>query len=116
MSEFERALEELARDLEGLKAAVIFETSGIELALWGEADFEAVTAEAAELWKAAAGAEALGGESLEGLSIQTTTGSWQVLPVGGDYLVALVAAPDVPPGKLRFCAVEWTRDHREAFA
>lgn len=116
MSEFERALADLAQTIGGLRAAVVLETSGIELTSWGEGDFEVLTAEVAELWKAAAGAEALGIATPECLTVQTRAGACQVLPLGGDYLLALFAGPEVPPGKARFLASEWAHAHREAFA
>lgn len=116
MSEFERALEELAAGLAGLRAAVVLETSGIELACWGDVDVETVTAEVAELWKGAAGAEVLGAAPPACVTVQSRAGTWQVLPAGGEYLLAVLAGPEVPAGKVRFHAEEWARDHREAFA
>lgn len=111
MSEFEQALEVLAAAIPGLEAAVVLETTGIELAVWGEADFEVVTAEAAELWRAASSAEGLGPGPVEILCGASRSGSWLVLPLAGDYLLAVLAGPDLPLGKARFYAAEWAREH-----
>lgn len=116
MSEFERALEDLAQSLDGLRAAVVLETSGIELAVWGDADFDVFTAEAAELWKAASTAEGFGPDAPEMLCVWSRSGLWLVMPLGGDYLLALVAGPDLPAGKARFYAAEWARAHAGALA
>ncbi|MBI5017426.1 MAG: hypothetical protein HZB55_18305 [Deltaproteobacteria bacterium] len=116
MSEFEQALEELAQTLGDARAAAVLETSGIELAVWGSADFETVTAEVAELWKAAGSSEGLSPEPPESVVVHGPHGTWIVLPLGADYLLALLAGPDLPAGKARFYAHEWAQEHREAFA
>ena len=116
MSEFDQALEELAQILGDARAAAVLETSGIELAVWGSADFEAVTAEVSELWRTVTSSEGLNPEPPEFVAVHKPDGSWIVLPLGSDYLLALLAGPDLPVGKVRFYAQEWAQEHREAFA
>jgi predicted regulator of Ras-like GTPase activity (Roadblock/LC7/MglB family) len=114
--EVQETLDELAADLAGLRAAVVLETSGIEVATWGEADFEVLTAEVAELWRGTAAAEALALGAPESLEVRSREGAWVILPLAGDYLLAVLSGPDLPAGKARFYGREWVRRHGGDFA
>jgi predicted regulator of Ras-like GTPase activity (Roadblock/LC7/MglB family) len=114
--EIHEALDELAGSLKGLRAATVLETSGIEVATWGEADFEVLTAEVAELWRGLASAEALALGTPESLEVRSGEGAWVVLPLAGDYLLAVLAGPGLPSGKARFYGREWVLRHRGDFA
>ena len=119
MSDFRHALEQLALEIGQLRAALVFETSGIDVATWGDAEFEVATAELATVWKDLCAAEivsALGGGEPDWLEIRVKGASWLLLPVGGDYLLGLLVGPDGFPGKARFYAAEWARLHREDFS
>ena len=116
MFDLHEALGELAGSLAGLRAATVLETSGIEVATWGEADFEVLTAEVAELWRGLASTEALAPGPPESLELRSRDGAWVVLPLAGDYLLAVLAGPGLPSGKARFYGREWVLRHRGAFA
>lgn len=116
MFEIHEALDDLVASLPGLRAAMVLETSGIEVATWGEADFEVAAAEVAELWRglAASGSLALG--PAESLEVRSRDGSWVILPVGGDYLLGVLGGFGLPAGKARFFGREWVLRHRGDFA
>ncbi len=115
MSDLEDQLRELAHRA-GARAAVLLETSGIEVAAWGEADAETVAAEFAELWRRVKGAEAPGVlQAVRGLAIEGTHGTWVATALADDYLLAVLAAPSAVPGRARFYASEWAQAHRGEF-
>ncbi len=114
MSDLDRALQDLCGRLGGVRAAVVMESSGIEVAAWGEADFETIAAELAELWSAAARAESVG-PGLRSMVLEADGEVWTLTALGEGYVVALLTAQGVPPGKVRFHAGEWARALREEF-
>ncbi|GAB4267224.1 MAG: hypothetical protein Kow0092_20470 [Deferrisomatales bacterium] len=117
MSDLERALGALAERAGGVRAALVVETSGIEVACWGRADFEAAAAEWAELWRQVRAGETLGGaDGVASVTILGARGGWVALPVGGDYLLLLAFDASVPPGRARFYAAQWARERGEEFA
>ncbi len=115
MSDLYAAIEDLCTRLSGVRAALVLERSGIEVASWGEADFETAAAELAELWSAAARTESVG-PGLRTLVVEADGEVWTLTALGRDYLLAILAAEAVPAGKVRFYAGEWARAHREEFA
>ncbi len=117
MSDLNASLQALCRRIGGVEAAVVLERTGIEVATWGEADFEAVAAELADLWKRASEAMAVCASGAPRMIFVETPGrTWLVLPVGDEYLLGLAAGGAVPPGRVRFYAAEWVRTHREEFS
>ncbi len=117
MSDLSASVQALCERIGGVEAAVLLERTGIEVATWGEADFEAVAAELADLWKRASEAGAVCSSGAPRmLSLETPGRTWLVLPVGDDYLLGLATAGGVPPGRARFYAAEWVRAHREEFS
>ena len=117
MFDLNASLQELCGRIVGIEAAVVLERTGIEVATWGEADFEAVAAELADLWKRAAEAEAVCASGAPRMMCVETPGrSWTLVPLGDDYLLGLAAGEAVPPGRVRFYAAEWVRAHREEFS
>ena len=117
MSEYERALGDLGVRISGLRAALVFESSGIEVCSWGGADPDMNSAEFAELLGRLGEADTLAAEGpVEGLSVHGADGQWLLVPLGTEYALALLADPDVPTGKLRFYAGEWAAAHGEDFA
>lgn len=116
MSDFRSDMENLARSA-GACAAVVLERSGIDVASWGEADSETAAAEFGELWRQlrAADAARAPGE-LRSLEIVGTEGAWVAVPVGPDYVVALLTRAGVAPGRARFFASEWAAAHQGEFA
>jgi predicted regulator of Ras-like GTPase activity (Roadblock/LC7/MglB family) len=117
VSDLTDSLKQLAARIGGVRAVLVIEASGIEVATCGRADFEALAAEWAELWKRVGSSETLFGESaLETLELRSAGGGWVVVPLGEEYVLALQAEPGVPPGKVRFYAREWAMENREDFA
>lgn len=117
MSDYEQGLGELAARVSGMRAALVFESSGIEVCSWGEADPDLNSAEFAELLGRLLDADTVVAEGeVEGLVIHGATGQWLLAPVGSEYALALLAEPAVPTGKLRFYAGEWVAAHAEEFA
>lgn len=117
MSDYERALGDLVTRVSGMRAAVVFEVSGIEVCSWGGADPDLNAAEFADLLGRLRDTDTVAGEGvLEGVGVRCSGGQWLVLPVGREYAVALLAEASVPPGKLRFYADEWVSAHREEFS
>ena len=111
------ALEELAERIGGVRAALVIESTGIEVASWGGGDFEVAAAEWADLWKQVRYAAALGaGGEVKAVSIQTPEGVWVALPVTAEYVLAVQAGPGIPPGRVQFYAEEWAAAHGEDFA
>jgi len=116
VSDLARDLAELGRRC-GAVAGLILETTGIEVASWGEAEFETAAAEFAGIWREASTtdtASAAGG--VRALTVEGNLGAWVAVPLGTEYVLGLMAGPNVPVGRLRFYAGEWARDHREQFA
>lgn len=114
-SDLFRALTQLG-DKAGARAGLVIECSGIEVATWGSADFESLAAEWSELWKRIGASEALAGDGkLESMELHRSAGGWVAVLLGDEYVLALQAKPEVPPGKLRFYAKEWAIEHREDF-
>lgn len=108
MSDYERTLGELASRVSGVRAALVFEASGIEVCSWGEADPDLNAAEFAELIGRVQETDSVNAEGeVRGLSIQGERGQWLLLPVGAGYALALLADESVPSGRLRFYAEEW---------
>ncbi|MDF1553035.1 MAG: hypothetical protein P1P84_08235 [Deferrisomatales bacterium] len=117
MSDYERTLGELAARISGLRAALVFESSGIEVCSWGGADPDLNAAEFAELLGRLGATDTVAAEgSMDGVTIRGTEGQWLLVPLGAEYALALLAEPAVPQGKLRFYAEEWVAAHREEFA
>ena len=117
MSDYERTLGELAARVSGVRAALVFESSGIEVCSWGETDPDLNSAEFAELLGHLGDTDTVAAEgALYGISIHGAAGQWLLLPLGVEYALALLADPSVPQGKLRFYAGEWVVAHREEFA
>jgi predicted regulator of Ras-like GTPase activity (Roadblock/LC7/MglB family) len=117
VSDYERALGALAARIGGLRAALVFESSGIEVCSWGGADPDLNAAEFAELLGRLGDVETLVAEgALDGITLSGADGQWVLVPLGTEYALALLADPAVPPGKLRFYADEWAALHREEFA
>jgi predicted regulator of Ras-like GTPase activity (Roadblock/LC7/MglB family) len=117
MSDLAEGLARLADRIGGARAALVIESSGIEVATWGRANFEAVAAECAELWKRAGSSETLIRDGIvETLEVRGAEGGWLLLSLGEEYVLALLAEPLVPPGKVRFYAKEWAIENREDFA
>ena len=117
MSDYERTLGELASRISGLRAALVFESSGIEVCSWGGADPDLNSAEFAELLGRLGDTDTVAAEGdLHGVTICGTDGQWLLVPLGAEYALALLAEPTVPQGKLRFYAEEWVAAHREEFA
>ena len=112
MSDYDASLGEMATRVSGLRAALVFESSGIEVSSWGGADPDTNSAEFAELLARLKEADSVALEGpVAGLSILGDTGQWLVLPVRDDYALALLADPTVPAGKLRFYAEQWVAEH-----
>lgn len=110
-------LEALARQIGGVRAVLVVEASGIEVASWGDTDFEVAAAEWAELWRQVRASDGLApGGAAEAVSLTSRTGTWVVLPLGTDYLLALLAEPGVAAGRVRFYGREWAAAHGEDFA
>lgn len=117
MSELRDSLKAMAEGVGGVRAAVVLETSGIEVASWGDADFEIVGAELSEIWKSIVSAEFLAESAgVEGVEIRLRDGSWIVHPLGAEYVLALRSGPTAPTGKVRFHASQWTVEHRGDFS
>ncbi|MHB8765523.1 MAG: roadblock/LC7 domain-containing protein [Deferrisomatales bacterium] len=117
MADLAEALGRLAEDVGGAQAALVLEVSGLEVASWGHGDFEALAAEVAELWRQLAAASELGAAGPVGsLEVLGARGTWVAVPLGQEYLLAVLGRADVPPGKLRFHAGEWAGEHRGEFA
>jgi len=117
VSDLNAALQELCGRIGGVEAAVVLERTGIEVATWGEADFEAVAAELADLWKRASEAATVCASGAPRMmSVETPGRTWLLVPLGDDYLLGLAAGGSVPPGRVRFYAAEWVRAHREEFS
>lgn len=117
MADLHDSLEELARTLLGSRAILVIERSGIEVATWGREDFEVAAAEMAELWRQVATADSLRrvGET-SALTFHGVGGTWVAVPLGTDYVLAVLAGTDLPAGKVRFYATEWARRHEGEFA
>ncbi len=110
-------LRELCRRVGGARAAVIFERTGIEVAAWGDTDAETAAAEVAELWQQASDAETLArAGGVTGLDLRAAGATWVTVPLGREYVLAVLAGAEIPPGKARFYAAEWARLHGEEFA
>lgn len=119
MSDIRRSLEELALEVGDLRAALVFESSGIDVATWGDAEFESATVELASVWKNLSSAEivsSFGGKAPDFLEIRVQTDSWMLIPVGQDYLLALLVGPAGVPGRARFYGTEWAHRHKEDFS
>ncbi len=117
MTDLHESLAELARGLEGVKALLVIEGSGIEVATWGDGDFEAAAAEFAELWRQLGVAEALHrAGATKALTFHGAQGAWVAVPLGEDYVLAVLAGAKMPAGKAQFYATEWAHRHREEFA
>lgn len=116
MSDYQSQMEVLARRA-GARATVVLERSGIDVASWGDADSETAAAEFGELWRQlrTAGAVRAPGE-LRSLEIVGSEGAWVAVPVGEDYVLALLTGPGIAPGRARFFAGEWAATHRGEFA
>ena len=116
MSDYERALGELASLVSGLRAALVFEASGIEVCSWGGSDPDLNSAEFAELLGRIGDTDTVAAEgAVDGVSIRGEFGQWMLVPLGTEYALALLAEPAVPAGKLRFYAEQWALTHREEF-
>jgi predicted regulator of Ras-like GTPase activity (Roadblock/LC7/MglB family) len=117
VSDLGDGLEELAGTIGGVRAALVIETSGIEVATWGDADFETSAAELAELWRQVEATETCAASGpLKALDLVGADGTWMAVPLGAEYMLALLCDSAVPPGRARFYASEWTRDRHEDFA
>jgi len=114
--DFSRALSDLGRR-SGAAAALVLETAGIEVASWGDAEFETAAAEFAGLWRevcATETARAVG--VVRALTVEGSLGTWVAVPLGAEYVLSLLSRPGVPPGRLRFWAGEWAREQGGHFA
>ncbi len=117
MSDLTIGLGRLAERIGGARAALVIEASGIEVATWGSADFEALAAEWAELWKRIGASDTLAADGkVEALEVRRVDGSWVLVPLADEYVLALLSEPGVPQGKVRFYAREWAIENREDFA
>lgn len=116
MSDLSGSLAALAEGLDGVVAALVIEATGIEVETWGDVDFEAAAAEWADLWKQARNTESLAPAGrVDAFQLNTSVGCWVAVPLGQDYVLTLLAAPELPPGKARFYAREWALRHSEVF-
>jgi predicted regulator of Ras-like GTPase activity (Roadblock/LC7/MglB family) len=106
----------LAQTVGGVRAVLVIEISGIEVATWGEMDFETAAAELAELWRQVGATETCAAPGpLKAIDVLGSEGTWVVVPLGTEYMLALLCGPGVAPGKARFYSVEWVREQREDF-
>ncbi|NTU59563.1 MAG: hypothetical protein HGA98_00715 [Deltaproteobacteria bacterium] len=118
MSDLRSSLGELAEEVGDLRAVVVFEASGVEVAAWGAGEPEAPAAELASVWGGLSASEtvlSLGG-ALDSVEVRTRSGTWVVLPLGADYLLGLLVGSEGLPGRARFCGVGWAHRHREEFS
>ena len=116
MSDYEQALGQMASRISGLRAVMVFESSGIEVSSWGGADPDMNSAEFAELLARVRETDSVALEGgVAGITIQGATGQWVLAPVGEDYVLALLADAAVPTGKLRFYAAQWVAEHGGEF-
>jgi len=117
VSDLSGGLARLVDRIGDARAALVIESSGIEVATWGTANFEAVAAECAELWKRVRSSETLlRDRAAETLEVRNAEGAWLLLSLGDEYVLALLSGPLVPPGKVRFYAKEWAIENQEDFA
>lgn len=117
MSDLRASVGKLAHKIGGVKAAILVEANGIEVAAWGEADFDTVSAELAELWMQvnATDMRSTAGQMM-GLQIKGSNGGWVAVPLGEEYVLAVLVDAGVPLGKAMFYASEWVAENLEEFS
>jgi hypothetical protein len=101
VSDFGESLAALASGMGQIRAALVLETTGIEVAAWGKGDFDIFGAELSEVWKVIGSAEFLVASSG---------------PEGAEIRLALGPGAGAPPGKVRLHAAQWAHKHREEFS
>lgn len=119
MSDIRNALEQLATEIGDLRAALVFENSGIDVATWGDAEFESATTELAALWRGFSSTElvsSLGGSAPDYLEVRVRSQAWMLLPVGTEYLLGMLVGTDGLPSRARFYGTEWAHRHKEEFS
>jgi predicted regulator of Ras-like GTPase activity (Roadblock/LC7/MglB family) len=119
VSDLRNALEQLATEIGDLRAALVFESSGIDVATWGDAEFESATTELAALWRSFSSAEvvsSLGASAPNYLEVRVQSEAWMLLPVGKGYLLGMLVGPDGLPARARFYGAEWAHRHKEEFS
>lgn len=116
MFDLYESFEELTRKIGGVKAALIVDNNAIEVATWGEADFETASAELVEIWKQAGASDVcLVSGRMRSLQISGSEGGWTVVPLGDEYMLAILVDAGIVLGKAKFYASEWVLANREEF-